>query len=171
MFEVDYVFYNKKKQMEEYENNKRYKKIAHNLNKIIDIILDDFIIRNSNNNGEYKFYANEKAIEISYETTIFGDQPRWQISVGKPDGYCAITSYFRYYNGEVYQFADRYDIINTYITELNPFENIHYFMESLQYLDDYNNTKEKIKKFVNNVDKIINPKENKFKSFFKNLFI
>ena len=127
-------FYDRCKQGKDEKNNQELKKYSKYIDKIIDILLDEFSVRGSNNNATVRYdVGNEISVEIKYETTVFGSHPRYEINIlqNNTPEYCS-NILFRYYHGGICQFISAFNPVNTFVTELDA-DKLDVFINAVLY--------------------------------------
>ena len=138
---------------------KRYEKIARNIDKIIDIIIDEFSDRYKNNNGKFTFYTrNNNFVQLEYSTNVYGDQPRYEAEIGEHLDECRSRLNFKYYHGEVFRNTSSLNMTNTFVNELN-IKQLNNFTDAISWLMNHSNIDTKAKENLHNcISKIINEK-------------
>ena len=153
---------------EENINNYKYREITKNIDAIIDMCLDNFAIRDEDETGEFMFstkedifypmyrnYKDKNIIHLKFEKNIFGEQPRYEISVTTYNNSQTYTMRI-YYHGiinKVYSYTQSIPVITTDV-DINTLD---FLIKSFVFL--LNNTKlskwnkMKLNKYISKIKK------------------
>lgn len=162
------VYYDYKQKSEDTINNYKYRKLTKNIDAIIDIFLNNFAIQDEYGTREFMFpikedvfypmYRNHKKeniIHLKFETNVFGEQPRYEISVTtKYNNQIYVID--TYYHGIVNKFYNYMKCVPVLITDID-MNKLSFLIESFIFL--LNNTKlskwnkMKINKYINKIKK------------------
>lgn len=104
------VYYDDNQKKIDEDNMSKDEYLVGYVNSLINIVLDNYCTRDQNNNAHYFNIINDKQLIISYETNVYGKQPRYQIELisnYRPcgNGGYSYTCLYRYYCGEIYKFT------------------------------------------------------------------
>lgn len=146
-------FYGESQRIADINRNQDLAITTENIDAIIDIILDCAKVRYDHRNGSFLWTIQHEengadylcCTKISYTTTVFGDQPRYEIEITEygernfdcgPDNQVVIVPYakmhLRYYHGEIYHFTSPRDTVNQLVSDISG--DVREFVNSVKWL-------------------------------------